>query len=155
MCHQMGRTGCKQVRFAFARLFIVIQLRSMRKVVGASFSLAQRAVSGVSGSTASSESGTSISMSTATTTPATERWNCHDHRDELKVSDFCAVYHPEHGVRCYGEHSWDVAIFHPVLFKDKAAAYKWIESGCIAEIQESFHNLNVCFTKQTLVEKVR
>jgi len=25
MCHRMGRTGCEQVRFAFARLFIVTQ----------------------------------------------------------------------------------------------------------------------------------
>jgi len=82
----------------------------------------------------------------------TERWDCHQHRDELKVSDAAAVYHPERGVLCYGEHHWDVAIYYPVLFKDKAAAYKWIESGCIAEIQESFHNLDIGFRTQTIKE---
>jgi hypothetical protein len=56
----------------------------------------------------------------------------------------------EHGVLCYGECHWDVILYYPVLFKDARAAQQWIEKGCIAEIQESFHNLLVGFRKMMI-----
>jgi hypothetical protein len=33
----------------------------------------------------------------------------------------------------------------------KAAAYRWIEKGTIAELQESLTNLQVCFTTENLI----
>lgn len=81
------------------------------------------------------------------------QWNCHQHKDELKISDGCTIYHPEQGVLCCAENHWDVVIFHPVVFKDKMAAQTWIESGCIADIQESLHSLKVGFSRFNLKER--
>lgn len=81
------------------------------------------------------------------------RWDCHDHRDELNVSDSCTVYHQEQGVLCYGEKcKWNLKLYHPIVFKSKAAANKWIESGCISEIQESFRCLDIGFRKTNILE---
>jgi len=74
-----------------------------------------------------------------------ERWNCHDHRDELHVSDNCSVYHPEHGQLCSWEIHYDCVLYFPILFKTKALAYKWIKDGTIAEIQESWSYLQIGF----------
>lgn len=82
-------------------------------------------------------------------------WNCHDHRDELKISDACTIYHPEQGQLCYGERHWDCILFFPITFKDKQKAQEWIDDGCIAQIQESFGNLNIAFTKNCFIEKAQ
>lgn len=78
-------------------------------------------------------------------TQVEKRWDCHEHRHELQISDHCSVYHPDHGQLCYSEKHYDCVLYFPVLFKDKAAAAKWIEKGCVAEIQEGLMNLGVGF----------
>lgn len=80
-----------------------------------------------------------------TTATHRSRWDCHAHRDELRVSDEATVYHPEQGQLCYGERHYDGTLFYPLRFKDKAAAYRWIERGTIAEVQESLSVLAVGF----------
>lgn len=78
------------------------------------------------------------------------RWDCHQHRDELRVSDSNTVYHDERGQLCYGYRHLNTFLFFPIQFKDKAAAYKWIESGCIAQLQEGLGCLAVGFELATL-----
>ncbi len=73
-------------------------------------------------------------------------WNVHEHRNELRVSDNRTIYHPEKGQLCYQERHYDCILYYPVKFKDKQSAYKWIESGCIADIQESLQTLSVGFS---------
>lgn len=81
-------------------------------------------------------------------------WNCHEHRNELRSTSSGCIYHEDHGVLCYGEEvGWNLWLYHPVIFKDRAAANRWIVSGCIAEIQESFHNLQVGFRTRFLAAK--
>lgn len=75
------------------------------------------------------------------------RFDCQEHRDELRVSDAATVYHSEWGQLCYWEVHWDCILYYPIRFKDKAAAQRWIESGTIAEIQESMSCLHVGFSK--------
>ena len=73
-------------------------------------------------------------------------WNVHENKEELKISDANTIYHPEHGVLCYVETGGDVYLYHPINFKTKALAAKWIENGCIAEIQEGLGTLKVGFS---------
>lgn len=73
-------------------------------------------------------------------------WDVHQHKDELCVSDAATIYHPEHGQLCYCERHWDCLLYHPIQWKDRAAAYKWINEGCIAEIQEGLNCLAVGFS---------
>jgi hypothetical protein len=75
-----------------------------------------------------------------------ERWDCHAHRDKLRVSDNATVYHREHGQLCFWESHYDCIIYYPIRFNDKAAAQRWVEKGCIAEIQEGMGILHVGFT---------
>ena len=74
-----------------------------------------------------------------------ERWDCHLHKDELRVGCENTIYHPEKGQLCYGVREAYGWLFYPIRFKDKAAAYKWIKEGCIAEIQEGLTCLQVGF----------
>lgn len=82
---------------------------------------------------------------------AKERWDCHSHRAELKVSGQATVYHPEHGQLCFGERHWDCFLQFPLRFNDMAAAQRWIESGYISELQESLGNLQVGFSNACCV----
>ena len=75
-----------------------------------------------------------------------EHWDVHRHKDELQVSDFATVYHPERGQLCQCERQWNVVLYHPIRFNDRSAAYKWIQSGTIAELQEGLMNLGVGFS---------
>jgi len=75
-----------------------------------------------------------------------KRWDVHDHKDELYVSLFYTVYHPEKGQLCTWERETYAIVYLPIQFKTKALAYKWIESGTIAEIQEGMTCLRVGFT---------
>ena len=80
-------------------------------------------------------------------------WNCHTHREELRTSLGATVYHLEYGQLCWWEVHWDCILYHPIRFNDRHAAQKWIEIGCIAEIQESLSILQVGFSK-VLLERI-
>jgi hypothetical protein len=82
-----------------------------------------------------------------------EKWDVHQHKDELCVSDAATIFHPEHGQLCWCERHWDYLLFHPIKWNDRAAAYKWINEGCIAEIQEGLSCLAVGFSL-TCYEKI-
>lgn len=78
--------------------------------------------------------------------PDSEPWDVHQHRDELCVSMFNTVYHPERGVLCQSKRSYDGTIYDPIAFKDKKSAEGWIAKGYISEIQEAFHCLAIGFS---------
>jgi hypothetical protein len=82
-----------------------------------------------------------------------ERWDCHAHREELKVSGEATVWHPEQGQLCYIDKHYDALLFHPVRFKSVPAAWEWTRTGCIADVQEGLSCLGVVFTKHCLVER--
>lgn len=75
-----------------------------------------------------------------------EQWNVHEHREELLSSDAATVYHLDHGQLCWWEVHWECILYHPIRFIDRHAAQKWIEGGCIAEIQESLSILQIGFS---------
>lgn len=81
-----------------------------------------------------------------------ERWNCHDHRDELRVGPESTVFHPDHGILCYYYIEWNGTFYFPFKFKDKAAAYKWIQSGYISELQEGMTWLQVGFSDKMFIK---
>lgn len=85
--------------------------------------------------------------------PSEERWNCHEHRDELQVSFQATVYHHLHGQLCYTERTNDCYLHIPIQFKDTAAAYRWIEKGCIADLQEGMGTLQIGFTTKCLTPR--
>ena len=89
-----------------------------------------------------------LSKTKNTSKPILVRWDCHEHRDELKISDACTIYHPERGQLCYGERHWDCVLFFPLVFKSKQQANEWIEKGYIAQLQESLGILNVGFHRE-------
>jgi hypothetical protein len=78
---------------------------------------------------------------------ARQRWNVHDHRDELRVSDHGTIYHYEKGQLCYWELHYDCVLYFPIHFKTREAAWKWIREGCIADLQEGLSTLHVGFSK--------
>lgn len=80
-------------------------------------------------------------------------WDCHEHRDELLSSVAATVYHLEKGQLCWWEIHWSCIIYHPIRFKNRRAAQKWIENGCIAEIQESLSMLQVGFSTHSLSKR--
>jgi len=80
------------------------------------------------------------------TTTKAEHWDCHAHRDELRVSDHGTVYRPEHGQLCWWQVHWDCVLFYPIVFKSKFAAGQWIERGYIGELQESWSILQIGFS---------
>lgn len=73
-----------------------------------------------------------------------DRWNPHDHRDELQVLFRKYVYHPEHGLLCYWHVEPNGQFIFPLQFKEGEAG-KWIQSGTIGEIQESTSCLEIGF----------
>lgn len=83
----------------------------------------------------------------------TDRWDVHEHKNELCVSNRATIYHAERGQLCISELHWDCVLSYPLQFKDKAAAYKWIESGTIAEIQESLGVLQVGFSDRCFMPR--
>lgn len=84
-----------------------------------------------------------------------QRWDCHEHREELQVSSQNSVYHLEQGQLCFWDVRHDCILYYPILFADKAAAWKWIHSGCIAQIQESMSYLRVGFSTVMFKERDR
>lgn len=81
--------------------------------------------------------------------PLPERWDVHKHKEELSVSDSATIYHPEKGQLCYCEKHWDCILYHPITFKDRAAAFKWVREGCIADLQEGLGILGIGFSLVT------
>lgn len=79
-------------------------------------------------------------------------WDVHEHKNELKISDEYTIYHSEHGQLCYCERHYDVLLFYPLRFKSKSDTQKWIDSGTIAELQESLMILSIGFSKFSLCE---
>lgn len=75
-----------------------------------------------------------------------ENWDVHDHKDELSVSDFLTIFHPERGVLCQYVIHWNHIIYQPIKWESREKAYNWIREGTIAEIQESLSNLHICFS---------
>jgi len=80
------------------------------------------------------------------------RWDVHRHKDELYVSNGNTVYHREHGQLCITDRvayamGENMYLSFPITFKDKAAAYRWIQSGTIADLQEASRCLRIGFTK--------
>lgn len=73
-------------------------------------------------------------------------WDCHSHKHEMRISDATTIYHPEHGHLCYIETHYDCILAHPIIFKNKAAAQRWIDNGTIAELQEGLNHLNIGFS---------
>jgi hypothetical protein len=86
-------------------------------------------------------------------TPVETTWNCHDHRDELRISSQNTIYHEDHGQLCFGERIGKTWLFFPIKFKDKAAASRWIEKGCIAKLQEGLGILQVGFVTHCHISK--
>lgn len=82
-----------------------------------------------------------------------KRWDCHKHRDELRVSDEKTIYHLGQGQLCYYELHYDVILYYPIVFKSKESAYKWIERGTIAELQEGLGDLHVKFSTVLIEER--
>ena len=70
--------------------------------------------------------------------------------NEKKFHDFSWVIVHEDKILCQGIKKYPFIIYHPIIWKDHKAAEVWIESGSIAEIQESFTNLNIGFHKTFL-----
>lgn len=74
-----------------------------------------------------------------------ERWDVHEHKDELFISDENTICHPTKGQLCRFSLNQQCVISVPVVFRTKALAQKWIENGCIADVQEEFQSLSVGF----------
>ena len=73
--------------------------------------------------------------------------------DELKVfkyEDGWAVHH-NGKMLCHLIKEWDFKIAYPVLWKTFSACEKWVNEGCIADIQEAHMNLSIVFTDKQLI----
>lgn len=75
-----------------------------------------------------------------------EYWDVHEHRDELQATTARTVRHPERGVLCWYEHLHSGKRYHPVIFRSRDDAWRWIREGTIAEIQERMSYLQVTFS---------
>lgn len=71
-------------------------------------------------------------------------------REECEITIFDTIVHPEHGQLCQWDSGWNYIVFLPIQFKDKPAAYKWINEGTIAQLQEGLHSLCVGFIHSTI-----
>jgi hypothetical protein len=71
-------------------------------------------------------------------------------RRECLVTVWDTVVHPDYGQLCQGDRMGGCTVWLPIQFKSKPLAYKWIESGTIAEIQEGLTNLKVGFILGTI-----
>ena len=78
-------------------------------------------------------------------------------RSDLKVERIgknFVVIHGSAGVLSYKiKDCWYYMMFQPYYFSCFDTANKWVESGCIAEIQEGLSELGVGFMKEMIVYK--
>ncbi len=56
-------------------------------------------------------------------------------------------------VLCVGTDRYDVTVYNPISWSTYGEAQKWINEGCIAEIQESLMILDVGFRKELIVRR--
>ena len=62
------------------------------------------------------------------------------------------VIHKDIGILCVKYRKrYDYTLYEPVKFKDVERAQKWVETGCMAELQEGFSELDVGFRKEMIV----
>jgi hypothetical protein len=88
-------------------------------------------------------------------TQTKDNWNVHEHRHELAVSGNATVYHLERGKLCMVERHWDCYIYHPIVFKTRAAAIEWTKTGCIAELQLSLMCPGIGFSNVLVEDRVK
>jgi hypothetical protein len=77
-------------------------------------------------------------------------WSSKWNDEQNGFSDFRWVIVHKNKILCQGMKRYPFIIYSPILWKDHKAAKEWIESGSIGELQESFSNLNVSFSKNFL-----
>ncbi len=77
-------------------------------------------------------------------------WDVHDHKDELQVSWSATIFHLARGQLCRGERRGATMLYHPIQWPSRPQAEAWRASGTIAELQESFSNLNIGFSRVTM-----
>lgn len=66
-------------------------------------------------------------------------------KDEEDTTDYSLL--------CIGWHCYDSVIYEPISWSTHAEAQKWIDEGCIADIQESIMCLDVGFRKELIVRR--
>jgi hypothetical protein len=72
-----------------------------------------------------------------------------DDRVQLGEYRWIIIDITDNSVLCYGTKPLaGLMFFTPVRWIENFAAQKWIENGCIANIQESFQNLNCGFVRE-------
>lgn len=78
--------------------------------------------------------------------PSGSGFNKDDIQNELQVSIFNTVYHPELGQLCQGHRQYGCYVSVPIRFNSREDAWKWIREGTIGRLQEGLNNLHVGFT---------
>ncbi len=70
----------------------------------------------------------------------------------VKISDseWWIVHQPTETVLCQSWNNYGWLLTEPLRWKSAVTANKWIESGCIGELQESLTNLAVGFQNQLI-----
>jgi hypothetical protein len=73
-----------------------------------------------------------------------EKWSNEEHRfiDQLWI-----VVHGE-DVLCQGIPRFPYMIYEPIKWHSYQECHKWVDSGCIGDIQEGLTNLNILFTNK-------
>lgn len=61
-----------------------------------------------------------------------------------------AVIH-DNRILCQGIREYPYMIFYPIEWNNYTACKSWVDKGCIADIQESFQNLAICFRKEIIL----
>jgi len=71
---------------------------------------------------------------------------------EVLYDKSAIVIHDDIGILCvkYRDRFY-YKLYQPVQFTDVEKAQKWVNSGCIAEIQENFNELDVGFRKEMII----
>lgn len=71
---------------------------------------------------------------------------------EVLYDKTAIVIHKDIGVLCVlYRRRYDYKLYEPVKFNDAEKAQKWINSGCIAILQESFSELDIGFRIEMIV----
>ena len=76
-----------------------------------------------------------------------ERIHSPAFRAGCTATAFKTVAHKEEGVLCQGARCFEGWTWEPIRWRSSAAAWRWIQSGSLAEIQEGLGNLVVQFVK--------
>jgi hypothetical protein len=82
-----------------------------------------------------------------------EKWDCHKHKDELRVTAFLTIFHPDHGQLCLMKNHQDCLVFHPIVFESHQQACEWIREGSIADLQAKLCTLAIQFSKKCVLSQ--